>query len=68
MVNNPKLINSFNNYLDYSISQQHKLIEQADDVVRMHRAQGAIMTLRKLKFLREEVNAKWNDPKSKPTN
>ena len=67
-MNNLKLINSFNDYLDYAISQQHKVIEQADDLVTMHRAQGAIMSLRKLKFLREEVNAKWNDPESKPTN
>jgi len=46
---------AFNDYLDASITQQHKALEQADNTVIMHRAQGAITTLRKLKLLRDEV-------------
>jgi hypothetical protein len=57
LVSNLKLLNSFNEYVDYLISQQHKLIEQADNPIVMNRSQGAIASLRKLKTLRDEVNA-----------
>jgi hypothetical protein len=55
-VNNLKLLNSFNNYIDALIEQQHKALEQTDNTVMMHRSQGAIATLRRLKLLRDEVN------------
>ena len=48
----------FNKYLDELISRQHKLLEQASDMAIVHRAQGSIYTLQKLKLLREEVNGK----------
>ena len=48
----------FNKYLDELISRQHKLLEQASDTTTVHRAQGSIHTLQKLKLLREEVNGK----------
>jgi len=48
----------FNKYLDALIEQQHKAMEQADDNIVLHRAQGAISALRRLKFLREEVLGK----------
>jgi len=32
------------------------VLEQSDDTILMHRQQGAIMALRKLKMLRDEVN------------
>jgi len=38
------------------IQQQHRVMEQTDNSVVLHRAQGSIYTLRKLKFLRDEVN------------
>ena len=47
-----------NKYLDALIEQHHKAMEQADDVVMLHRSQGAISALRRLKFLREEVLGK----------
>jgi len=47
-----------NKYLDALIEQHHKAMEQADDVVVLHRSQGAIGALRRLKFLREEVLGK----------
>ena len=48
----------FNKYLEELIGQQHKLLEQANDMTTVHRAQGSIHTLQKLKLLREEVNGK----------
>ena len=56
LVNNPKLLNSFNDYIDALIEQQHKALEQTDNTVMMHRSQGAIATLRRLKLLRDSVN------------
>ena len=49
---------TFNKYLDALIEQHHKAMEQADDTVVLHRTQGAIGALRRLKFLREEVLGK----------
>jgi hypothetical protein len=34
-----------------------KELEQAEDTVHLHRAQGAIASLKKLKTLRDEINA-----------
>ena len=53
---NPQL--QLNKYLDALIEQHHKAMEQADDNVVLHRTQGAIGALRRLKFLREEVLGK----------
>jgi hypothetical protein len=36
---------------------QHKSLEQNEDPVEIYRAQGAVMALKKLKRLREEINA-----------
>ncbi len=52
---NKKLIDSFNNYIDVLIDRQHQVIEQSENNIMMYRAQGAIATLRRLKYLREEV-------------
>jgi|TARA_B100000900_G_C20097371_1_gene520536 hypothetical protein len=49
-------MNSFNNYIDALIEQQQKALEQSDNVIMMHRSQGAIATLRRMKLLRESVN------------
>jgi len=56
LVNNPKLLNSFNDYLDLQIMNQYKLLGQADNTVMIHRAQGAVAILNRLKLLRDEVN------------
>jgi len=37
------------------INQQHRVMEQTNEVVAIHRAQGAIYQLRRLKLLRDEV-------------
>jgi hypothetical protein len=54
-VENKKLIDNFNNYIDVLIDRQHQVIEQSENNIMMYRAQGAIATLRRLKYLRQEV-------------
>ena len=49
-------MNSFNDYIDELVKQQHKILEQASDTTTLYRSQGAISTLNKLKLLRDEVN------------
>jgi hypothetical protein len=46
---------SFCEYLDILISDNHRKLEQADDIVSIHQAQGAIKSLRALKYLRDEA-------------
>jgi hypothetical protein len=58
LVNNPKLLNSFNDYIDLQIGKQHKILEQSSDIITLHRSQGAIAALSKLKLLRDEVNGR----------
>lgn len=43
--------------LDYEIELQRKQLEQAKDPIEIYQAQGAIFALRRLKFLRDQVNA-----------
>ena len=57
MVNNKRQWDAFNNYIDWTIIQQQASLEQNADSVQIHRAQGAIGILRKLKQLRDEVNS-----------
>ncbi len=47
---------SFIDYMDYLIEQQHRKMEQTTDTKELFQAQGAIQTLRSLKYLRERVN------------
>jgi hypothetical protein len=54
-VENKKLIDNFNNYIDVLIDRQHQVIEQSENNIMMYRAQGAIANLRRLKYLRQEV-------------
>jgi hypothetical protein len=56
MVNNKRQWDAFNKYIDWTIIQQQASLEQNTDTVQIHRAQGAIGILRKLKQLRDEVN------------
>ena len=54
---NHKQWEQFSNYLDYLINEQHRVVEQADNMIVVHRAQGCILALRRLKRLRDEVNS-----------
>jgi hypothetical protein len=44
--------------LDVWIAEQHKCLEQTEHSIDVHRAQGSIATLRRLKYLRDKVNGK----------
>jgi len=56
LVNNNRQWEAFNNYIDYLINQQQKSLEQSDNTILIHRSQGAVSALRKLKYLRDEIN------------
>ena len=55
MVSNSRQWQAFSDYIDDTITQYHSVIEQSDDAVTLHRAQGSIAALRKLKYLKDEV-------------
>ena len=56
LVNDKVLWDNFVEYLDDTIAKNHTALEQADNTVIIHRLQGAIGALRRLKYLREEMN------------
>ena len=56
LVNNKALYEAVLANVDDLIYIQHRTIERADTLAEVHRAQGSIATLRKLKLLREAVN------------
>jgi len=56
LVNDKALWDNFVEYLDDTIAKNHTALEQADNTVIIHRLQGAIGALRRLKYLREEMN------------
>jgi hypothetical protein len=55
LVSNHLQWDNFEKYIDTLIDQQHRLMEQSDNAIAMHRAQGAVYQLRRLKLLRDEV-------------
>ena len=61
LVNDKTLWDNFLEYLDDSIAKNHTALEQADNAVIIHRLQGAIGALRRLKYLREEMNGSTNN-------
>ena len=56
LCNNKDTWEGFIEYMDYLIEQQHRKLEQTTDTQEMFQSQGAIKTLRSLKYLRERVN------------
>jgi tRNA splicing ligase len=56
LVNKKNKWDAFNAVLDNYISFHQKTLEQSTDTVELYKAQGAISALRKLKYLKEEVN------------
>jgi uncharacterized protein YoxC len=56
LVSNSRQWGHFSNYLNTLIDQQHKVLEQSDNMVAVHKAQGAIEVLRKVNRLREDIN------------
>ena len=56
LVNDNALWDNFLEYIDDAIQKNHIALEQSDNHVVIHRLQGAIGALRRLKYLREEMN------------
>ena len=55
LVSRPKEWANFSNYLEELINQQYRTMEQADNMIAVHRAQGSVYTLRRLQKLKDEV-------------
>ena len=56
LCNNKQSWETFQEYLDTLIEQQHRKLEQTPDTRVMFQAQGSIQALRSLKYLKESVN------------
>tara|TARA_X000001382_G_C3116225_1_gene161650 strand:+ start:238 stop:429 length:192 start_codon:yes stop_codon:yes gene_type:complete len=56
LVNDKSLWDNFVEYLDHNIEKQHRAMEQTEDTIILYRSQGAIAALRRLKYLRDEMN------------
>jgi hypothetical protein len=57
MVNNKDQWDSFSDYINFMIAQNHAIMEQTNDLVMLHRSQGAITMLRRMRQLRDIVNS-----------
>jgi hypothetical protein len=57
LAHNTIMWNAFEEMIDYYVALRVKELEQAEHTVNLHRAQGAIASLKKLKTLRDEINA-----------
>ena len=55
-VNDKELWDNFLKYIDTTIAQHHKSMEQADGEASFYRMQGSITALRRLKHLKSEMN------------
>lgn len=58
MVSTPIQWQAFEEMLDFHANIYQKSLEQATEAVEIHRAQGAVMALKKLRQLRQEITAK----------
>jgi len=56
--NDKELWDSFVEYIDDAIAKQHKSLEQASDMPMIYKLQGSIACLRRMKYLRDELNSK----------
>jgi hypothetical protein len=55
-VNNTAQWDAFCADLDILILEQQRRLEQSEVAIDLHRCQGSISTLRRLKYLRDKVN------------
>ena len=55
-----ELWDSFVEYIDDSIAKQHKALEQATEISMIYKLQASIACLRRMKFLRDELNSNAN--------
>ena len=56
LVNDKQLWDAYVEYLDDKISSAHKRLEQEKLPDSMYRVQGEIASLRRLKYMRDEIN------------
>jgi hypothetical protein len=56
IVNDKEVYDAFLEVLDEYIALEHTRLVASDNVVELHRAQGAVNAYKKLKHLREKVN------------
>ena len=57
LVNNNEMYSAYLEMIDFYVEQHIRKLELSPDPVEMYRAQGQIMALKKLKTLKDEVNA-----------
>jgi hypothetical protein len=55
-LNNGLEWDAFVEELDARIAVAHRNLEQANSSIDLHRAQGTIIALRQLKYLRDKIN------------
>ena len=55
-VNNKAQWDAFCEEIDELVLEQQRRLEQSEMTIDLHRCQGAISTLRRLKYLRDKVN------------
>ena len=55
LLNNRRQWQHFSNYIDFTIDQHHKILEQSTDIVMLHKSQAAVEILKKIKTLQEYV-------------
>jgi hypothetical protein len=55
-----ELWDAFVEYIDDAIAKQHKTLEQASDMSMIYKLQGSIACLRRMKYLRDELNSNAN--------
>ena len=55
-----ELWDAFVEYIDDAIAKQHKTLEQASDMPMIYKLQGSIACLRRMKYLRDELNSNAN--------
>ena len=55
-----ELWDAFVEYIDDAIAKQHKTLEQAGDMPMIYKLQGSIACLRRMKYLRDELNSNEN--------
>ena len=60
LTSDKELWDSFVEYIDDAIAKQHKTLEQAGDMPMIYKLQGSIACLRRMKYLRDELNSNAN--------
>ena len=56
LVNNKPTWDAFLEEMDALITKEHKSMESISDTVEIYRHQGAIRTIRQLKYMRDRIN------------